>query len=137
MASMVSTPVVLIPLSGRAAGSTKGLRSPLSLMNRKLLAHRIEQARSRETMKPGVGAGSARGAPAWVVVMMGSEPEKIGEERDQRLVRWGHGIGAQVPRPYPFQGLPLQGLHEALPAAADIERHEKMEGLVGVAGEGE
>src|SRR5262249_15557037 len=46
--------------------------------------------------------------------------------RDQRLIGWRHRILAQFAWPHPFQLLCLLGHNEAIPASADIERHEQI-----------
>src|SRR5271154_7608354 len=57
--------------------------------------------------------------------------------RDQRRVRRRHRVAAQVLWPHPLQRLPVKRLNEAFPPAADIERHQEVEVVVSVAGEGE
>ena len=56
---------------------------------------------------------------------------------DQRRVRRRHRVASQVLRAHPFQRLAVERLHEPLPTATDIERHQEVEVFVSVAREGE
>src|SRR5690554_2029842 len=62
--------------------------------------------------------------------------KQVYQEGDQRLIGWRHGIIAHLERTYPFQDLTLTRLGNTLEAATDEERHQEMEALIGVAGEG-
>ena len=64
-----------------------------------------------------------------------SAPDQLDERRDQRTVGGRHGTGSEVARPHPFQSLRFARLCEALPAAADKERHQQVEIGIGMAGE--
>ena len=66
-----------------------------------------------------------------------ASPQQVLEVRDQRRVGRRHRVAAQVLGPHPFQRLAVERLHEALPSAADIERHQQVEVVVSVAREGE
>ena len=61
----------------------------------------------------------------------------IPQNRDQRDVCGGHGVVAQVVCVDPFEGLAFAGLRCAFPFAAGEERHQQVEVVVAVAGEGE
>ncbi|CDX42391.1 hypothetical protein MPLDJ20_50027 [Mesorhizobium plurifarium] len=63
--------------------------------------------------------------------------QKIDEELDERRVGRRHRIVAHLPRPDPFEPLPFFGLRDPTEAAADIKRHQQMEIVIGMAGEGE
>src|SRR5690606_1686638 len=63
--------------------------------------------------------------------------EKIDQKRDQRRVGWWHLIVAQFVRPYPFQRLMFTRLWEAPETAADEKRHQEVEVVIRVAGEGQ
>ena len=56
---------------------------------------------------------------------------------NERRVRRRHRIGPQVLRPHPFERLPVERLNEALPAAANEERHQQVEILIRMARERE
>jgi hypothetical protein len=64
-------------------------------------------------------------------------PQQVLEMRNQWRVGRQHGIGSQILRPHPFQRLPVERLNQALPAAADVERHQQMKILIRMTGEGE
>ena len=64
-------------------------------------------------------------------------PQQIDQSRDQRLVGGRHGEVAQLAGADPFHRLALDGARRALPAAADIERHEQVKAVIAVACEGE
>jgi hypothetical protein len=55
---------------------------------------------------------------------------------DQRLVGRRHLVVAKLVRPDPGELLSLLGLNDALPAPANIERHQEMEIRIGVARKG-
>src|SRR5690349_22645029 len=56
---------------------------------------------------------------------------------DQRLVGRRHLVVAKLVRSDPGELLSLLGLNDALPAPANIERHQEMEVRIGVARKGE
>ena len=56
-----------------------------------------------------------------------SLPQQLLEMRKQRRIRRRHRVGSQVLWPHPFQRLPIERPNEALPAAADVERHQEVE----------
>src|ERR1700742_1212617 len=64
-------------------------------------------------------------------------PEQLLQMREERRVRWRHRIGPKILRPHPFEPLSVERLDEALPAAADVKRHQEVEVVVKMAGEGE
>src|SRR5215216_5010266 len=57
--------------------------------------------------------------------------------RHQRLVRRRHRIVAQPVRPHPGESLALPCRHGAFPATTNVERHQQMKFLIGMAREGE
>src|ERR1700729_3278878 len=63
--------------------------------------------------------------------------QQILQMRDQRQIRRRHRIVAQLVHAYPGELLALARDRLAFPAPADIERHQEMKTLIGVAGEGE
>src|SRR2546430_1118815 len=63
--------------------------------------------------------------------------QQIEQMRDQRDIRRRHWVVAQFARAHPRQLLALARDDRALPAPADVERHQQMEGLIGVAREGQ
>jgi hypothetical protein len=54
-------------------------------------------------------------------------PQEIDQRRDQRRVGGGHRIGAEILGKNPLQRLIFARHDKTFPAAADIERHEKVE----------
>src|SRR5277367_1887128 len=63
--------------------------------------------------------------------------EKVAQQRDQRLVGGWHRIVGELVRAHPGQCLVLARPRYAFPAPAQIQRHQQMEPLVLVRGEGE
>src|SRR5260370_30482552 len=63
--------------------------------------------------------------------------QQVDQMRDQGNVRCRHWILAQLVGADPGKLLPLPRDHLAVPAPADVERHQKMKIMVGVAGKGE
>ena len=57
--------------------------------------------------------------------------------REKRRIRRRHRVGSQVLRTHPFQRLAVERLNEALPAPADVKRHQEVEVGIGVAREGQ
>ena len=66
----------------------------------------------------------------------GQAVEQLVGDQDQRRVGRRHGKVAQFPRVKPFQRLALARDHRPLPAPAGVKRHQQMEVVVGVTGEG-
>src|SRR5579875_1778496 len=63
--------------------------------------------------------------------------QEIAQERDQRLVGRRHREVRELVRAHPGERLALARLHAPAPAPAEIERHQQVEALIGVRGEGE
>ena len=58
--------------------------------------------------------------------------EEIAQQRDQRLVGRRHRIVGKLLRPYPGERLVLPRHRRALPAPAQIQRHQQVEPLIGM-----
>src|SRR3954451_3745798 len=63
--------------------------------------------------------------------------QEIAQHGNKRQVGRGHGIVAHVLGPDPFQGGVMARLRRAVPAAADIERHQKAKRGVSMRSKGE
>src|SRR5262245_52312595 len=63
--------------------------------------------------------------------------QKIPQHRQQGNIRWRHRILRQPARASPFELLAFERSDIAVPVATEIERHQEVEVVVGVAGEGE
>src|SRR5690348_5031523 len=88
------------------------------------------------TMKPPCGHPSRR--LLCKLLRMRSEilHQQINQMRNQRNVRWRHRVVAQFVGTDPGQLLAFARDRKTLPAPADVERHQQMERVIGVAGKG-
>src|ERR1700733_7387751 len=77
--------------------------------------------------------------PPWTPAFAGvttGELEQIPQHRDERLVGGRHRIIGELRRAHPFQSLALARHDDPLPFAAQVKRHQQVEGLVAIRGEG-
>jgi SAM-dependent methyltransferase len=86
----------------------------------------------QKPLKPGSAKASLAGCCEGAEAL-----EQIDQMRDQRDIRSRHRIVAQLVRPHPGEVLAFPRDREAFPAPADIERHQQVEVLIGMAGEGQ
>src|SRR5437879_7802770 len=75
----------------------------------------------------------AGSSPAMTATSKSRSHQQINQMRDQRNVRGRHRIIAQLVGADPGQLLALARDHHAFPAPADVERHQQMKVVIGVA----
>ena len=73
--------------------------------------------------------------PAGLFTSAAPHHQQILDRRDQRQVRRRHLVVAQARGPHPGQITALHRARRAFPFAADIDQHQKVEVVIGMAGE--